>query len=96
VLQVNDAFCKMLGYTAKELLTMNAAQWDTQWTAAQIKENIASLRDAAVMLETRHRRRDGSIIDVEVSVVKGWMSTVSRWCTARRATSPSANTRNGR
>ena len=37
VVQVNDAFCRMLGYTAAELLAMNAAQWDVQWTAAQIK-----------------------------------------------------------
>ena len=70
VVQVNDAFCKMLGYTAGELATMNAAQWDAQWTAAQIKANIAGLGDAAVMLETRHRRRDGSIIDVDISIVR--------------------------
>ncbi|MDP2760254.1 MAG: EAL domain-containing protein [Sideroxyarcus sp.] len=70
VLQVNDAFCRMLGYTAAELLTMNAAQWEAQWTAAQIKANIGALGSNAAMLETRHRRRDGSIIDAEVSIVK--------------------------
>ena len=70
VVQVNDAFCRMLGYTATELLAMNAAQWDARWTAAQIKENIGAMGSDASMLETRHRRRDGSIIDVEVSIVK--------------------------
>ncbi|MFZ2300290.1 MAG: EAL domain-containing protein [Gallionella sp.] len=70
VVQVNDAFCRMLGYTASEMLSMNAAQWDAQWTAAQIKANIDALGENASMLETRHRRRDGSIIDVEISVVK--------------------------
>jgi len=70
VMQVNDAFCKMLGYTAMELLAMNAAQWDTQWTQDELKTNIAAMGKRPVMIETRHRRRDGSVIDVEVSAVK--------------------------
>ncbi len=70
VVQVNDAFCKMLGYTAEELITMNAAQWDAQWTAAQIKGILVGLKDTAMTLETRHRRRDGSIIDVDIGIVK--------------------------
>jgi diguanylate cyclase (GGDEF)-like protein/PAS domain S-box-containing protein len=71
VVQMNDAFCRMLGYTEAEMLGMNVVQWDAQWTAAQIKANINSLVGSnATMLETRHRRRDGSIIDVEVSVAK--------------------------
>ncbi|MCR4299120.1 MAG: diguanylate cyclase, partial [Gallionella sp.] len=70
VVQVNDSFCRMLGYTAAELLTMNAAQWDAQLTADQIKANIAALDNNPVMLEARHRRRDGSIIDVDVSIAK--------------------------
>ncbi len=70
VVQVNDAFCRMLGYTAAELLTMKAAQWDAQWTVAQVKANIDAMGSDAVILETKHRRRDGSIIDVEVNIVK--------------------------
>lgn len=70
VVQVSDAFCRMLGYTAAEVLTMNVVQWDAQWTAAQIEEKIASLDGGAVFFETRHRRHDGGIIDVELSVVK--------------------------
>ena len=71
VVQVNDAFCRMLGYTAEELASMNAAQWDAELTAAQIKDKD---RGAGRMefdrFETRHRRRDGSIIDVEINIVK--------------------------
>ena len=70
VVQVNDAFCKMLGYTAAELTAMNASQWDTQLSAAQIKAKLAALKDTADRFEARHRRRDGSIIDVEVNIVK--------------------------
>ncbi|MDH5711456.1 MAG: EAL domain-containing protein [Gammaproteobacteria bacterium] len=70
VLQVNDAFCRMLGYSAEELATMSVADWDAQWTAAQISDKISQLGNEAVTIETRHRRRDGSILDVDVSVVK--------------------------
>ncbi|MDH5613173.1 MAG: EAL domain-containing protein [Gammaproteobacteria bacterium] len=70
VLQVNDAFCVMLGYSAEELVTMRVADWDTQWTTTQIRDSISRLGNEAVTIETRHRRRDGSIIDVDVSVVK--------------------------
>ncbi|MCW8918731.1 MAG: EAL domain-containing protein [Gammaproteobacteria bacterium] len=70
VLQVNDAFCQMLGYTAQQLEGMNVAEFDAQWDAAQIRENIKRLGDSAVTLETRHCRHDGSIIDVDVSIVK--------------------------
>jgi diguanylate cyclase (GGDEF)-like protein/PAS domain S-box-containing protein len=70
VVQVNDAFCRMLGYRAEELVAMNAAQWDAQLTAAQVKARLAALKDAADRFEARHRRRDGGIIDVEVNIVK--------------------------
>ncbi len=70
VVQVNEAFCKMLGYTAEELAAMNVGQWDVQMSTTQLRAAMAGLRDAPVMLETRHRRRDGGIIDVEISFVK--------------------------
>ncbi len=70
VVQANDAFCKMLGYSAEELSGMNAAQWNVEFSAAQIKANIAALGDAAMMIKTRYRRRDGSIIDIEVNIAK--------------------------
>ncbi|MDH4215709.1 MAG: PAS domain S-box protein, partial [Gallionella sp.] len=70
VVQVNDAFCKMLGYTPQELSVMNAAQWDTKYTAQQIRAKLAELKDDAVMYETRQRRHDGGIIDVEVNIAK--------------------------
>ena len=41
VLQANEAFCRMLGYTADEMKNMNVAQWDVQWSAEQLKERIS-------------------------------------------------------
>ncbi|HTP07455.1 MAG TPA: EAL domain-containing protein [Anaerolineae bacterium] len=67
VLEVNDAFCRGLGYSAEVLHTMNVAQWDAQWSAEELKARIAELLKAGRVFETRHRRRDGQIIDVEIN-----------------------------
>ncbi len=67
VVQVNDAFCRMLGYTSFELLSMNVAQWDAQWTKDELLGRIAAMNAANAVFETRHRRHDGSLIDVEIN-----------------------------
>ncbi|CAG0949599.1 partial two-component system, sensor histidine kinase and response regulator, partial [Rhodocyclaceae bacterium] len=67
VVQVNDAFCRMLGYTREEMLSMNVAQWNAQWAEDELKAKIAALGSSNPVFETRHRRRDGRIIDVEIS-----------------------------
>jgi diguanylate cyclase (GGDEF)-like protein/PAS domain S-box-containing protein len=70
VLQVNDAFCHMLGYSAQELMTMNVAEFDAQWSAEQIREKISRLGDDATIFETLYRCRDGQIINVDISSVR--------------------------
>ena len=70
VVQVNDAFCRMLGYTAEEMLAMNVAQWDAQWSKQELLAKIVAMEANNPTFETRHRRRDGSIIDVEVSATR--------------------------
>jgi PAS domain S-box-containing protein len=67
VLQVNDAFCHMLGYTQEEMLAMNVDQWNAQWPKEELLARIAALGASNPVFETQHRRRDGSIIYVEVS-----------------------------
>ncbi|MBC7860176.1 MAG: PAS domain S-box protein, partial [Burkholderiaceae bacterium] len=66
VVQVNDAFCRMLGYTPEQMRGMNVARWDAQWNAAELRERMASLLERDALFETRHRRADGSVFDVEI------------------------------
>lgn len=67
VVQVNDAFCHMLGYTTQEMLGMNVAQIDAKRSAEEIKAAIDTKAHINPVFETRYRRIDGSVIDVEIS-----------------------------
>jgi PAS domain S-box-containing protein len=69
LLGVNESYCRMSGYSEQELLTMRISELEAAETedkvVAHIKNIIARGEDR---FESRHRRKDGSILDVEVSV----------------------------
>lgn len=67
IVRVNDAFCRMLGYSSDELAGMTAADWDAHWKPNELGQIIRDLAQRSAVFETQYRRRDGSIIDVEVS-----------------------------
>lgn len=67
---VNDAFCRMLGYTRDELLQMSLHSIEAQETARDIADHTRKILDHGFdRFETKYRCGDGRIIDVEVSVV---------------------------
>lgn len=69
ILDANDAFCRMLGYTRDELLDMHISDLEAVEShseiAAHIKNVIAVGHDC---FETKHRHKDGHCIDIEASV----------------------------
>ena len=68
IVEANDTFCQMLGYSPDEVSRMNVADWDAQWSKEELMERFKALVHVnAARFETRHRRRDGTLIDVEVS-----------------------------
>jgi PAS domain S-box-containing protein len=67
LVQTNDAFCRMLGYTHDEMRGMNIAQLDAQSPEAELKASLRSFDKSNFSFETRHRCRDGKIIDVEIN-----------------------------
>jgi PAS domain S-box-containing protein len=69
LLEVSDSFCRMLGYTREELIGAHVSLWDAQWATQDLKQKIAEQIGAIgrSVFETRHRRRDGSVFDVEIS-----------------------------
>jgi PAS domain S-box-containing protein len=67
VYEANQRYAEMLGYTPEEVRQLHAWDWDTQWTREQLLEMIRSLDASGDHFETRHRRKDGTVRDVEVS-----------------------------
>ena len=69
ILEVNDAYCRMSGYSSDELRKMRIfdleATETSDATTAHIKQMASQGEDR---FESRHRRKDGSVFDVAVSV----------------------------
>jgi len=71
ILDVNDAFCSMLGYSRRELLSMNIRDIDVgiMEHPERFEQKTNATREAGgALIEVRHRRKDGTIIDVLVSI----------------------------
>jgi diguanylate cyclase (GGDEF)-like protein/PAS domain S-box-containing protein len=69
VLEASDSFCAMLGYTRDEVIGMNVLEWDDSCSNVDLKQEVSKQFASAVRVqfETRHRRKDDTVFDVEVS-----------------------------
>jgi PAS domain S-box-containing protein len=69
ILEINDAYCLMVGYSRAELLSMKIGDVEAAESPQEVAEHIRKIVDAGSdRFESRHRRKDGTIIDVDVSV----------------------------
>jgi PAS domain S-box-containing protein len=69
ILEVNETYCRMSGYSAQELLTLCIADLVNNQTADETAIRIKELMSQVeARFESRHRRKDGSTFDVEASV----------------------------
>ncbi len=91
IIEANRRFAEMLGYGQGELLGLRTWDWDAALTEADVREHFSDLSTINTTFETKHRRRDGSVFDVEVSasgaVVNGSkvVITVTRDISERKA-----------
>ena len=67
VYEANRRYAELLGYTPEEMRQLHVWDWDTQWTREQLLEMIKGVSEAGDHFETRQRRKDGSLLDVEIS-----------------------------
>ncbi len=68
LLEVNDTYCHMSGYTEQELLTKHVTDIDLT-SPTEVAARIQGIfAHGADRFESRHRRKDGSLFDVEISI----------------------------
>ncbi len=69
LIEVNETYCRMSGYSRQELLQMNVADLEAMETEEQIKKHMDRVRHMAIeTFQSKHRRKDGSLFDVQVSL----------------------------
>ncbi|MHB1318311.1 MAG: hybrid sensor histidine kinase/response regulator, partial [Anaerolineae bacterium] len=69
LLEVNEAYCQMTGYSRDELLGMSVPDLEMIESADEMAARMQTLLEhGRDRFETQHRRKDGSILDVEVAL----------------------------
>ena len=90
LLSANDAFCRMLGYTQEEVSSLNVADWDARYTVEELQVQFRALVGKSALFETSYRRKDGTLIDAEISASgvelegQNFIYAASRDITARK------------
>ncbi len=67
VYEANPSFAQMLGYTMDEVRRLHVWDWDAHIEPAQLSSMMESVNAAGDHFLTVHRRKDGSLLDVEIS-----------------------------
>ena len=68
LIDVNQTYCRQSGYSREELLLMQVSQLESEESIAEGEIHFRRVvENNSDQFETRHRRKDGSIWDVEVS-----------------------------
>ncbi len=67
VVELNRAFADMLGYSLEEAQRLRVWDWDDQMSKAELLARLVAVAEVGATFETRHRRKNGLLLDVEVS-----------------------------
>jgi len=69
ILEVNNVYCQMSGYSEQELLAMQLSDLDAIDKDIDIRKRIEwIISKGKDRFETQHRRKDGSTFDVEINI----------------------------
>lgn len=67
VFEANQRFADMLGYPVEEMKDLHVWDWDASIEPDQLQEMVRSVDAKGDHFETRHHRKDGSVLEVEIS-----------------------------
>jgi PAS domain S-box-containing protein len=72
ILEVNDAYCRMSGYSRSELIGMPVNRLEANESPAEVTAHLHKLLDQSghERFQSRHRRKDGSVFNVDVTALK--------------------------
>lgn len=63
----SPSFLEMLGYDKEEARHLNMKDWDIKFSPDDIQEHLQSLHDTPLTIETIHRRKDNTLLNVEIT-----------------------------
>ncbi|BCS88085.1 PAS domain S-box protein [Pseudodesulfovibrio sediminis] len=90
IVEANQKFADMLGYTQEEVVQLHTWDFEARYSKEDILTDFPVSREVQFSFETRHRRKDGSEYDAEVTAAGAvvdetpCMFTVTRDITARK------------
>ncbi len=73
VVEINARFAELLGYAPEEAVALHTWDIEADLTESDIRRRFADPLTVNATFETRHRRKDGSVYDAEVSVRGAWI-----------------------
>jgi PAS domain S-box-containing protein len=71
ILEVNDAYCRMSGYSRDELTHMSLGELEALESPDEIANRIRRIIETGGQerFESQHRRKDGSILDLDITAL---------------------------
>lgn len=67
VFEANERFASMLGYTVEEVYKLRVFDWEVAHPKDAVLQMIATVDETGDHFQTRHKRKDGTFLDVEIS-----------------------------
>ncbi|MEO5330802.1 MAG: PAS domain S-box protein [Magnetococcus sp. YQC-5] len=70
IIEANNTFATMLGYSQEEMASLYIWDWDANWSREEVLPMLKDLNSEGRTFITRHRCKDGKLMDVDVSTCK--------------------------
>ncbi|MBF0561243.1 MAG: PAS domain S-box protein [Alphaproteobacteria bacterium] len=67
LVEYSESFLHMLGYEPAQAATLTVMDWDVQFSHDELLHRMRALIEKPAVFETKHRRRDGRVLDVEIN-----------------------------
>lgn len=84
ILEVNNSFCTMLGYSNDEARRMNVLQLDAHFSPEELKSKIRTPHNFVKLINTKLKCKDGKLLEVEISAIGTELDGKHVWIASAR------------